>query len=209
MPSRRSAASSSLLVALACGVDAFTARRPARRRGSAQERGPQTISPDAIQAAIDSLGNLDFPVRMNASRTLRRAPAEAVAPALIRAVESHKDQFVRFRALVLLTAFNDARTAELVREIVDQSERSAADGGLHVLRASSDAEHDSRAAEGARARGKRVRAACARARARRAGQRSARARDAARRSRTRPGFFQERGHRGARRLPAPRTPSSR
>jgi HEAT repeat protein len=54
---------------------------------------------------------------MNASRTLRRAPAAVVAPALIRAVESHKDQFVRFRALVLLTGFNDARTAGLVREI--------------------------------------------------------------------------------------------
>ena len=83
----------------------------------AQERGPQTMSPQAIQAAIDSLGNLDFSVRMNASRALRRAPAAAVAPALIRAVESHKDQFVRFRALVLLTGFADARTAELVREI--------------------------------------------------------------------------------------------
>ena len=55
---------------------------------------------------------------MNASRALRRAPAAAVSPALIRAMESHKDQFVRFRALVLLTGFNDARTAELVREIV-------------------------------------------------------------------------------------------
>ena len=84
----------------------------------AQERGPQPMSAEAIQTAIDSLGNLDFPVRMNASRALRRAPADAVVPALIRAVESHKDQFVRFRALVLLTAFNDARTAELVREIV-------------------------------------------------------------------------------------------
>ena len=84
----------------------------------AQERGPQTISDDAIQAAIDSLGNLDFPTRMNASRALRRAPAAIVSPALIRAVQSHKDQFVRFRALVLLTGFNDARTAELVREIV-------------------------------------------------------------------------------------------
>jgi HEAT repeat protein len=83
----------------------------------AQERGPQTMSPEAIQAAIDSLGNLDFPIRMNASRALRRAPAAAVAPALIRAVESHKDQFVRFRALVLLTAFADTRTAELVREV--------------------------------------------------------------------------------------------
>ena len=85
---------------------------------AAQERGPQTMSDAAIQAAIDSLSNLDFPTRMNASRTLRRAPAAAVAPALIRAVESHKDQFVRFRALVLLTGFNDARTAELVRSIV-------------------------------------------------------------------------------------------
>ena len=83
----------------------------------AQERGPQPMSTEAIQAAIDALGNLDFPVRMNASRVLRRAPATAVAPALIRAVESHKDQFVRFRALVLLTALSDARTQQLVREI--------------------------------------------------------------------------------------------
>src|SRR5687768_7612992 len=84
----------------------------------AQERGPQTMSDEAIQAAIDSLGNLDFPTRMNASRALRRAAAASVSPALIRAVQSHKDQFVRFRALVLLTGFNDARTADLVREIV-------------------------------------------------------------------------------------------
>src|SRR5688572_13974445 len=85
----------------------------------AQERGPQTMSDAAIQAAIDSLGNLDFPTRMNASRALRRAAAASVSPALIRAVQSHKDQFVRFRALVLLTGFNDARTAALVREIVN------------------------------------------------------------------------------------------
>ena len=103
---------------LALAVAAVAAAQdPAPAAGAAQERGPQAVSADAIQAAIDSLGNLDFPVRMQASRTLRRAPAAAVAPALIRAVESHKDQFVRFRALVLLTGFNDARTAELIREI--------------------------------------------------------------------------------------------
>lgn len=82
-----------------------------------QERGPQPLSGAAIQSSIDALGNLDFPVRMNAARALRRAPASAVAPALVQAVESHKDQFVRFRALVLLTAFNDSRTAELVRQV--------------------------------------------------------------------------------------------
>ena len=106
-----------VLVALAGAVDA-AGQAAAAPANAAQERGPQPISADAIQAAIDSLGNLDFPIRMNASRALRRASAAAVAPALIRAVESHKDQFVRFRALVLLTGFNDARTAELVREIV-------------------------------------------------------------------------------------------
>ena len=83
----------------------------------AQERGPQPLSADAIRTSIDALGNLDFPVRMNAARALRRGRAEAVTPALIEAVESHKDQFVRFRALVLLTGFNDGRTAELIRQI--------------------------------------------------------------------------------------------
>ena len=84
---------------------------------SAQERGPQTLSGDAVRTSIDALGNLDFPVRMNAARALRRAPAEAVAPALVQAVESHKDPFVRFRALVLLTSLKDGRTPELVRQV--------------------------------------------------------------------------------------------
>ena len=85
---------------------------------SAQERGPQPLPADAIRSSIDALGNLDFPVRMKASRALRRAPAESVVPALMKAVEGHKDQFVRFRALVLLLGFNDSRTADLVRELL-------------------------------------------------------------------------------------------
>ena len=105
-------------VALAFVAGDASAQDPAPLRTVAPERGPQPMSAEDIRAAIDSLGNLDFPIRMNASRTLRRAPAAIVAPALIRAVESHKDQYVRFRALVLLTAFNDSRTADLVREIV-------------------------------------------------------------------------------------------
>ena len=55
---------------------------------------------------------------MNAARALRRAPADAVTPALIQAVESHNNAYVRFRALVLLTSFNDARTPAVMREIV-------------------------------------------------------------------------------------------
>jgi HEAT repeat protein len=118
MASRRNGLIAAALIVLA-GARSGAAQSPPSPAGAAQEHGPQTVSADAIQAAIDSLGNLDFPTRVNASRTLRRAPAAEVAPALIRAVESHKDQFARFRALVLLTGFDDARTAELVREIVN------------------------------------------------------------------------------------------
>lgn len=117
MPLKHSAVGFITAALLTTGVVAAR-QGPPPVTSTAQERGPQTMTPAAIQAAIDSLSNLDFPTRMNASRALRRAPAEVVAPALIRAVESHTDQFVRFRALVLLTAFNDARTAELVRSIV-------------------------------------------------------------------------------------------
>jgi HEAT repeat protein len=105
------------LTAALCGAVDASGQASVPLGTVAQERGPQTMSEDVIQAAIDSLGNLDFPTRMNASRTLRRASASVVSPALVRAVQSHKDQFVRFRALVLLTGFNDARTADLVREI--------------------------------------------------------------------------------------------
>ncbi len=82
-----------------------------------QERGPAPLSSADIQTSINSLGSLEFPVRMNAARALRRAPADAVAPALVKAVEGHKDQFVRFRALVLLTALNDSGTTELMRQM--------------------------------------------------------------------------------------------
>src|SRR6476469_5493101 len=71
---------------------------------SANERGPQAMSPEAIQAAIDSLATVDatntdaaFAKRMNAARALRRASPEAVTPALIHAVESNQNSYVRFR----------------------------------------------------------------------------------------------------------------
>jgi HEAT repeat protein len=118
MRSRLSAILCATLIGALAAGDALQGQAAGAPASAAQEHGPQPITAEAVQAAIDALGDLDFPVRMNAARTLRRAPAEAVAPALIQAIESHKDQFARFRALVLLTAFNDARTAPLMREIV-------------------------------------------------------------------------------------------
>jgi HEAT repeat protein len=78
--------------------------------------GPQAVTPEDLRRAIDQLGNLDYEVRSAASRTVRRAaPAQAVA-ALLEAISSHADGYVRYRALVLLTGFNDSRTADAMRE---------------------------------------------------------------------------------------------
>jgi HEAT repeat protein len=77
-----------------------------------QERGPVPTSPEQIQQAISKLGDFDYPTRMGAGRTLRRAPAAQAVPALLQAVGEHADGFIRFRALALLTGFNDPRTVD-------------------------------------------------------------------------------------------------
>jgi len=88
------------------------------------ERGPQATSPEALKQAIDRLGVLDFAPRMEASRTVRRAPAVAAVPALIQAVGEHSDGYVRFRALVLLSGFNDPRAVEvMLQAIADPNDR--------------------------------------------------------------------------------------
>src|SRR5687768_5505068 len=79
---------------------------------TAQERGPVAASPQQIQDAIGKLGDFDYPTRMAAGRTLRRAPGAQVVPALLQAVSEHADGFIRFRALALLTGFNDPRTLD-------------------------------------------------------------------------------------------------
>src|SRR5688572_27022816 len=76
--------------------------------------GDPAISMPQVKAAIDKLSDLDFPTRMSAGRTVRRAPAKIAMPALLEAVASHKDGYVRFRALVLLAGFNDPRTRDVM-----------------------------------------------------------------------------------------------
>src|SRR6187549_1421808 len=77
---------------------------------------PQSISPAQLQAAIDKLGDLDYATRTTASRTVRRTAGPQAVPALLRAVAEHADGYVRYRALVLLTGFNDPRTKDAMRE---------------------------------------------------------------------------------------------
>ncbi len=80
---------------------------------SAQEPpAPRPVSAAQLQAAIDKLGDLDYATRTAAARTIRRTPAPQAVPALTRAVDEHVDGYVRYRALVLLTGFNDPRTRD-------------------------------------------------------------------------------------------------
>jgi HEAT repeat protein len=61
---------------------------------------------------------------MNAARTLRRIPASVVVPALVQAVRSHPDEFIRFRALVLLTGFPYSGMTDLIRGLLkDRNDR--------------------------------------------------------------------------------------
>lgn len=76
---------------------------------------PQVVSAAQLAAAIDKLGDLDYTARTNASRTVRRTAAQQAVPALINAVTEHTDGYVRYRALVLLTGFNDPRTKDSMR----------------------------------------------------------------------------------------------
>jgi len=83
----------------------------------AQERA--TVSPAQLTAAIDNLGKFEAAVRTQAARTVRRAPAAQAVPALIQAASGHADGYVRFRALVLLSGFNDPRARDVMVDALD------------------------------------------------------------------------------------------
>lgn len=82
---------------------------PAARVADAQQRAAAEL-----KQHLDSLSAFDYSTRMNAARMIRRAAAPETVQMLTDAARSHPDQFVRYRALVLLTAFNDAGTPDLM-----------------------------------------------------------------------------------------------
>src|SRR5579859_5433065 len=105
---RTRAIRSVVAVAIACAMSSGFAR--------AQEpTAPQSISREQLQAAIDKLGDLDYATRTGAARTVRRTAPDQAIPALLRAASEHADGYVRYRALVLLTGFNDPRTKDSMR----------------------------------------------------------------------------------------------
>ena len=108
------------------GASPLLAQAPASNGAAAQATAaepaaPQAVSADQLKKAIDSLGNLDYDTRTSASRLVRRTPGAQAVPALLQAVAEHADGYVRYRALVLLTGFNDPRTRDAMRESMSSS----------------------------------------------------------------------------------------
>jgi HEAT repeat protein len=86
------------------------------RAGAQEPPAPQPVTAAELQAAVNKLGDLDYGIRTAASRTIRRTAASQAVPALFQAVAEHRDGYVRYRALVLLTGFNDPRIKDSIRE---------------------------------------------------------------------------------------------
>jgi HEAT repeat protein len=84
----------------------------------------RTVSDAELSKAIDTLGSFDFAVRTESAKTVRRAPTAVAAKALTAAARSHKDEYVRYRALVLLAGIGDAAASSLMREaLADRNDR--------------------------------------------------------------------------------------
>ena len=105
------AGAGALLVSLVAVAALVNSQIPAPN--SQVKPNPQSATAN-LQTAINNLGKFEAPVRVAASRDVRRAPAAQAVPALIAAAGGHADGYVRFRALVLLSGFNDSRAREVM-----------------------------------------------------------------------------------------------
>jgi HEAT repeat protein len=75
-------------------------------------------APAPLSTHVTNLSSLDYATRMNAARAIRRLPPEQAVPALTEAVRKHDDEFVRYRAFVVLSSFNDRGTVDLARGLL-------------------------------------------------------------------------------------------
>ena len=107
-----------VVLSVLCGLGVLCLARgsSAQEPRAPEPSAPQSVSPAQLQAAIAKLGDLDYATRTSASRTVRRTASQQAIPALLQAVSEQADGYVRYRALVLLTGFNDPRTKDAMRE---------------------------------------------------------------------------------------------
>jgi HEAT repeat protein len=103
---------------------AFVSAPAARQTPKPVADAQAPVTGEQVLAAIDTLGSIDFPVRSASGRTIRRADPAIAVPALLQAVKQHKDEYVRFRALVILSGFNDPRTRDVMAAAIsDKNDR--------------------------------------------------------------------------------------
>jgi HEAT repeat protein len=82
------------------------------------------VATGSVKQNIANLAASDFPVRMQAARLIRRTPATDAVPALVEAARRDPNEYVRYKALVVLTAFNEPGTRDLMRDLMrDRNDR--------------------------------------------------------------------------------------
>ena len=109
-------------VALLTAGTRAQAPRPAAPAAAVEQR-ETAVTAEQLKAAIDKLAAVDYATRTTAARTIRRVPVQTAVPALLDAIAGNPDGYVRFRALILLSGFNDPRT----RDVMAQSLTAAND----------------------------------------------------------------------------------
>jgi HEAT repeat protein len=124
MASRRIATCLTILSVLGTAT-LFALQPPAQAKPAPAPVPAGKVTPEQLKAAVGLLGSFEFPVRMEASRTVRRAePAMAVPVLTDTATNPAADWYVRFRALILLSGFNDPRTSDtMLRMLQDKNDR--------------------------------------------------------------------------------------
>ncbi len=101
---------------------AVFAAQPGQEAQAAQT-APAVPAP-LLVAHVAKLGDFDYATRTAAARAVRRAPATEAAPALVAAVTTSVDSYVRFKAFVLLTGLLDPRLEDFSRAaLTDKNDR--------------------------------------------------------------------------------------
>lgn len=84
--------------------------------GGAGDTPVRAQAPAPLTDAITALGDFSYEARVEASRTIRRADAAVVVPALLNAARTHPDTYVQFRAAVILSGYPGQEVNAYFRE---------------------------------------------------------------------------------------------
>jgi HEAT repeat protein len=93
---------------------------PDQPAGQTTQHTPPPPTREDVDKAIDRLGAFDYDERMKAARAVRRAPGTVALPALLDAATGHADGFVRYRALVLLSGYDDPRVPDAMEQALGE-----------------------------------------------------------------------------------------